>query len=220
MHETIMCEAVMDRFVSECAVIYHLAAALGVALIVSNPVEVIERCVLGTNVVLRTAHRYRKDLITRTILGATILFAIGTTLHASTLTINPNPLYSGTQAIGTSTSLNVTLINGTRSTVKIMSVSSSLAQFSYSGPPLPVTLQSGQSMSGTVTFTPTASQTFISTLTFTRAKGSTISASLNGVGAAPPSIATQPVSQTVTAGQTATLSVTATGTAPLRASVM
>lgn len=154
----------------------------------------------------------------RTILGATILLAIGATLHALTLTISPNPIHFGNQAIGASTSLNVTLTNGTHGKIKIMSVSSSLAQFSYSGPPLPVTLQPSQSMSGTVTFTPTASQTFNGILTFTRANGSTITDSLNGVGVQPvaaPSITTQPVSQTVTAGQKAIFSVTAHGTAPL-----
>ena len=61
--ETIMNEAVMDRLVSECDVIYHLAAAVGVELIVSRPVEVIERCVLGTDVVLRVANRYRKKVL-------------------------------------------------------------------------------------------------------------------------------------------------------------
>ena len=45
--ESILNEAVMDRLVSECDVVYHLASAVGVDLIVSQPVEVIERCVLG-----------------------------------------------------------------------------------------------------------------------------------------------------------------------------
>jgi hypothetical protein len=154
----------------------------------------------------------------RAILGATILVAICTTLHASTLAISPNPIDFGNQQIGTSTSLNATLTNGTHGKIKILSVSSSLAQLSYSGPLLPVTLQPGQSIRGTVTFTPTAAQTFNGTLTFTRGNGSTISASLNGVGVQPvvaPSITAQPSSQTVTAGQLATFSVTATGTAPL-----
>lgn len=67
VHETIMHESVMDRLVSECHAIYHLASAVGVELIVSRPVEVIERCILGTEIVLRTAHRYkRKVLITST----------------------------------------------------------------------------------------------------------------------------------------------------------
>jgi UDP-glucose 4-epimerase len=63
VHETIMHEAVMDRLVSDCDVIYHLASAVGVELIVRSPVEVIERCVLGTEVVLRTAHRYKKKVL-------------------------------------------------------------------------------------------------------------------------------------------------------------
>jgi UDP-glucose 4-epimerase len=67
VHESIMHESVMDRLVSDCDVIYHLASAVGVELIVSRPVEVIERCILGTEIVLRTAHRYkRKVLITST----------------------------------------------------------------------------------------------------------------------------------------------------------
>jgi len=65
--ETIMNETVMDRLVSECDHIYHLASAVGVELIVNNPVEVIERCILGTDMVLRIANRYkRKVLLTST----------------------------------------------------------------------------------------------------------------------------------------------------------
>jgi UDP-glucose 4-epimerase len=63
VQETVMAESVMDRLVSECDVIYHLASAVGVELIVSRPVEVIERCVLGTELVLKTAHRYRKKVL-------------------------------------------------------------------------------------------------------------------------------------------------------------
>jgi UDP-glucose 4-epimerase len=63
VQETIMAESVMDRLVSECDVIYHLASAVGVELIVSRPVEVIERCILGTELVLKTAHRYRKKVL-------------------------------------------------------------------------------------------------------------------------------------------------------------
>lgn len=65
--ETILNEAVMDRLVSENDVIYHLAAAVGVELIVKSPVETIERNILGTDIVLRLANRYlRKVLITST----------------------------------------------------------------------------------------------------------------------------------------------------------
>ncbi len=61
--ETIMNEAVMDRLVSECDVIYHLASAVGVELIVNRPVEVIERCILGSEVVLKIANRYKKKVL-------------------------------------------------------------------------------------------------------------------------------------------------------------
>ena len=63
VQETIMQESVMDRLVSECDVIFHLASAVGVELIVNRPVEVIERCILGTEIVLRTAQRYRKKVL-------------------------------------------------------------------------------------------------------------------------------------------------------------
>ncbi len=60
-------ETVLDRLVSECDVIFHLASAVGVELIVSQPVEVIERCVLGTEMVLKAAARYlKKTLLTST----------------------------------------------------------------------------------------------------------------------------------------------------------
>lgn len=61
--ESVMNETVLDRLVSECDIIYHLAAAVGVELIVNRPVEVIERCVLATDVVLRVANRYRKKVV-------------------------------------------------------------------------------------------------------------------------------------------------------------
>ena len=61
--ETITNETVMDRLVSECDLIVHLAAAVGVELIVRSPVHTIETNVLGTETVLRTARRYRKKTL-------------------------------------------------------------------------------------------------------------------------------------------------------------
>jgi UDP-glucose 4-epimerase len=63
VHESVMHASVMDRLISECEVIYHLASAVGVAFIIAHPVDVIERCVLGTELVLRTAHRYKKRVL-------------------------------------------------------------------------------------------------------------------------------------------------------------
>jgi UDP-glucose 4-epimerase len=49
---------VMDRLASQADIIVHLAAAVGVQLIVEHPVHTIETNVMGTEVVLQTALRY------------------------------------------------------------------------------------------------------------------------------------------------------------------
>jgi UDP-glucose 4-epimerase len=54
---------VMDRLVSECDVIFHLAAAVGVQKIISQPIETIEINIGGTEVLLKTARRYRKKVL-------------------------------------------------------------------------------------------------------------------------------------------------------------
>jgi UDP-glucose 4-epimerase len=63
VRETVTNETVMDRLVSECDVIYHLAAAVGVELIVKDPVWTIETNLEGTETALRLARRYRRKLI-------------------------------------------------------------------------------------------------------------------------------------------------------------
>jgi len=54
---------VMDRLASECDVIYHLAAAVGVFAIVHSPIDTLEVNVGGTEIVLQTARRYRKKVL-------------------------------------------------------------------------------------------------------------------------------------------------------------
>ncbi len=49
---------VMDRLASQADIIVHLAAAVGVQLIVEHPVHTIETNVMGTEIVLKTALRY------------------------------------------------------------------------------------------------------------------------------------------------------------------
>jgi len=61
--ETITNAAVMDQLVSECDLIVHLAAAVGVELILRSPVHTIETNVLGTETVLRTARRHHKKTL-------------------------------------------------------------------------------------------------------------------------------------------------------------
>ncbi len=54
----------MDTLIRQCDVVYHLAAAVGVQLIVDEPVRTIETNIHGCEVVLESANRYgRKVLI-------------------------------------------------------------------------------------------------------------------------------------------------------------
>ncbi len=53
----------MDQLVSRVDIIFHLAAAVGVKLIVEDPVGVIERNVSGTGVLLKANARYRKKVV-------------------------------------------------------------------------------------------------------------------------------------------------------------
>jgi len=61
--ESICNDVVMDRLVSECTQIFHLAAAVGVKLIVEQPVHTIETNITGTEAVLKSALRYRANVL-------------------------------------------------------------------------------------------------------------------------------------------------------------
>jgi UDP-glucose 4-epimerase len=56
--DTVLNELVLDRLLSQADVVIHLAAAVGVQLIVERPVHTIETNVAGTEIVLKTALRY------------------------------------------------------------------------------------------------------------------------------------------------------------------
>lgn len=58
VRETITNAQVLDRLASQADIIVHLAAAVGVKLIVENPVHTIETNIMGTEIVLKTANRY------------------------------------------------------------------------------------------------------------------------------------------------------------------
>lgn len=61
--EDIRNTTVLDRLVSECDVIYHLAAAVGVQRIIDSPIDTIETNIGGTEIILQTARRYRKKVL-------------------------------------------------------------------------------------------------------------------------------------------------------------
>ncbi|RKX20605.1 MAG: nucleoside-diphosphate sugar epimerase [Candidatus Zixiibacteriota bacterium] len=64
---TILDETLMEQLISACDIVYHLAAAVGVRLIIEKPVDTIETNVLGTETILKLANKYdKKVLITST----------------------------------------------------------------------------------------------------------------------------------------------------------
>jgi UDP-glucose 4-epimerase len=58
VRETITNSLVLDRLTSEADIIIHLAAVVGVKLIVEDPVNTIATNIMGTEAVLTTANRY------------------------------------------------------------------------------------------------------------------------------------------------------------------
>lgn len=54
---------VLDRLASESQVIVHLAAAVGVKLVVEHPVQTIETNIMGSEAVLQAAARYRAKVL-------------------------------------------------------------------------------------------------------------------------------------------------------------
>jgi UDP-glucose 4-epimerase len=65
--ESLSNDLVLDRLASQADAIVHLAAAVGVQLVVERPTETIETNVIGTHAVLSTARRYR----CRTLIAST-----------------------------------------------------------------------------------------------------------------------------------------------------
>jgi UDP-glucose 4-epimerase len=57
---SVMDEAVLDRMIERADVVFHLAAAVGVRLVIERPVHTIETNVHGTETVLRLARRHHK----------------------------------------------------------------------------------------------------------------------------------------------------------------
>ncbi len=60
---TILNETLVDKLVERCDVVFHLAAAVGVELIIKKPLESMMTNIRGSEVVLEMAHRYRKKVL-------------------------------------------------------------------------------------------------------------------------------------------------------------
>jgi UDP-glucose 4-epimerase len=61
--ESVHNEPVLAEMIDRCDVVYHLAAAVGVKLIVESPVRTIETNVHGTEVVLKHANKKKKKVL-------------------------------------------------------------------------------------------------------------------------------------------------------------
>ncbi|MBI3082940.1 MAG: NAD-dependent epimerase/dehydratase family protein [Candidatus Omnitrophica bacterium] len=60
---TILNESLVDKLVERCDVVFHLAAAVGVELIIKKPLESLMTNIRGSEVVLEMVHRYRKKVL-------------------------------------------------------------------------------------------------------------------------------------------------------------
>lgn len=56
-------EAIVNLLMSECDVVFHLASAVGVRLIVEQPVRTIRTTIHGTEVVLESAYRFNRPVL-------------------------------------------------------------------------------------------------------------------------------------------------------------
>ena len=60
---SILNEVLVDKLVERCDMIFHLAAAVGVQLIVKHPLESLVTNIKGSEIVLDMANRYRKKIL-------------------------------------------------------------------------------------------------------------------------------------------------------------
>lgn len=61
--DTVLNENLVDKLVERCDVIFHLAAAVGVELIVKKPLESLTTNIKGSEIILEMAYRYHKKVL-------------------------------------------------------------------------------------------------------------------------------------------------------------
>jgi len=60
--DSILNEETVEKLMKECQQVYHLAAAVGVKLVMERPVETLETNVKGTEIVLKYANKYQRKV--------------------------------------------------------------------------------------------------------------------------------------------------------------
>ncbi len=63
VHGSVLDEPLVDELVHQCGIVVHLAATVGVKLIVEQPLRSFTNNVRGSEVVIGTAHRYRRKIL-------------------------------------------------------------------------------------------------------------------------------------------------------------
>lgn len=133
------------------------------------------------------------------------------TVSQSTTSIN-----FGTIQVGGNATQQVTVTNSGSASVKITQLTLTGVGFTMSGPALPYTLSGGQTLSLSVTYTPTGSSTTTGSLSVSsNASNSPVSFSLSGTGSTVAQLGASPASLSfgnVTVGSESTLAVVLTNT--------
>jgi UDP-glucose 4-epimerase len=63
VHGSVLDELVVDELVHQCDVVIHMAAAVGVRLVVEQPLKSLTTNIRGSQVVIEAAHRYRRKIL-------------------------------------------------------------------------------------------------------------------------------------------------------------
>ncbi|MDP9841379.1 NAD-dependent epimerase/dehydratase family protein [Streptosporangium lutulentum] len=63
VHGSVLDELMVDELVHRCDVVIHMAAAVGVKLIVEKPLRSLTTNIRGSEIVIEAAHRYRKKIL-------------------------------------------------------------------------------------------------------------------------------------------------------------
>ena len=138
------------------------------------------------------------------------------TSSSGTLSASATSLNFGNVAMGSSSPQTLTLNNTGTAAVKISQATVTGAGFSLVGGMSSVSIPAGQNHAFQVQFAPKSAGSISGSVSIVSdATDSPLAVSLSGTGMTPLAITAQPASQSVTAGQSATFSVAATGTGTL-----
>jgi hypothetical protein len=138
-------------------------------------------------------------------------------IPSSALSASPSAMNFGNVSEGSTSNQSLTITNSGTSSVTISQATASGAGFSIAGGALPVSLNPGTSATFTASFAPSSPGGVSGSASFTGPQLSSafvVQMTATGVATAP-SINMQPANASIVAGQTATFSVGASGTAPL-----